>query len=233
MPVKIDFKFVIMKREIILTQDGSHTINFCEWNATYHSKYGAIQESMHVYINAGLKQLLNRRSLIKVFEMGFGTGLNVLLTLREAEINQQRIYYETIEQFPLEKMLFEKLNYCEQLQRMDLKPAFEQLHYCEWNKEINISPFFTFKKMHTPVQNYEFGQKINIIYYDAFSPAAQPELWAKEIFEKLFANLQPQGLLLTYCSKGDVRRAMQTTGFITEKLPGPPHKREILRAIKK
>ena len=222
-----------MKREIIITKDGSHSINISNTNITYHSKYGAIQESKHIYIEAALKQLLNQKPCINIFEMGFGTGLNALLTLIEGENNKQKIYYETVEAFPLEKQFFEKLNYCEQLQKPDLQLSFLQLHNCEWQKEIPINSFFNFKKISTSFKNYIFNKTFDIIFYDAFAPRAQPELWTTEIFIKLFEALSRNGLLVTYCSKGDTQRAMQTAGFILQKLPGPLYKREILRAIKK
>jgi tRNA U34 5-methylaminomethyl-2-thiouridine-forming methyltransferase MnmC len=222
-----------MKREIIITQDGSHSIVIDQTNITYHSRYGAIQESKHVYIESGLKKLLNQKPCINIFEMGFGTGLNALLALISAEENNQKIHYQTIDEHFLENQLLEKLNYCEQLARLDLKSTFIQLHNCESEREICISSFFSFKKSQASLQNYIFNKYFDIIFYDAFAPRAQPELWTKEIFTKLFAALNQNGFLVTYCSKGDVQRAMQAAGFMIEKLPGPTHKREILRAIKK
>jgi tRNA U34 5-methylaminomethyl-2-thiouridine-forming methyltransferase MnmC len=222
-----------MKREIIITQDGSHSVAIDQTNITYHSRYGAIQESQHVYIESGLKKLLNQKSCINIFEMGFGTGLNALLTLISAEENNQKIYYETIDEHFLEDQLLEKLNYCEQLERPNLRSTFIQLHNCEQGKEILINPFFSFKKINTNLEDYIFSRSFEIVFYDAFAPRAQPELWTEEIFTKLFAALDPNGFLVTYCSKGSVKRAMQAAGFAVEHLPGPPYKREILRAIKK
>jgi tRNA U34 5-methylaminomethyl-2-thiouridine-forming methyltransferase MnmC len=222
-----------MKREMIITKDGSHSIAIDQINVTYHSRYGAIQESKHVYIEAGLKPLLNQKPCINIFEMGFGTGLNALLTLITAEENNQEIHYETIDESILENQLTEKLNYCEQLERPRLKSTFIQLHDCEQKKEILISPFFSFKKINIRLQNYIFSKSFDIIFYDAFAPRAQPELWTEEIFTKLFAALNSKGFLVTYCSKGSVQRTMQAAGFVIEKLPGPPNKREILRAMKK
>jgi tRNA U34 5-methylaminomethyl-2-thiouridine-forming methyltransferase MnmC len=223
----------MMKREIFITQDHSHSINIVDTNITYHSKYGAIQESKHIYINAGLKHLLNKKSCINIFEMGFGTGLNALLALAAAEDSSQKIYYETVEAFPLEKKFFEKLNYCKQLQNPGLQSSFLKLHNCGWQKEIFINPFFDFKKINTSFQNYIFDKPFDIIFYDAFAPRAQPELWSTEIFIKLFDALSQNGSLVTYCSKGDAQRAMQAAGFVVQKLPGPLYKREILRALKK
>jgi tRNA U34 5-methylaminomethyl-2-thiouridine-forming methyltransferase MnmC len=222
-----------MKREIFITQDGSHSIAIEQTNITYHSRYGAIQESRHIYIESGLKKLLDQKPCINIFEMGFGTGSNALLTLISAEENNQKIYYETIDEYFLEDQLVEKLNYCEQLERPDLRSVFDQLHNCGSEKEILINPFFSFKKINTSLQNFIFSRSFDIIFYDAFAPSAQPELWTQEIFTKLFSAVNSNGSLVTYCSKGNVKRAMQAAGFVVEHLPGPPHKREILRAIKK
>lgn len=221
-----------MQRKIITTGDGSHSIEISGANEFYHSKFGAIQESLHVFIGAGLKPLLQSRSTINIFEMGFGTGLNALLTLIEAEKHQQKTYYEAVELLPLEEEFISSLNYCDQLQRQDLKKIFEELHSCEWSKEIIITPYFSFKKIKTSMIDYQLPDLINLIYYDAFSPNAQPELWQKEVFEKLFNHLSGNGVLVTYCSKSEARRAMENTGFTIEKLQGPAGKREMIRAIK-
>lgn len=216
-----------MNREIFLTGDGSPSIQIPSRNITYHSRHGAIQESMHVFVEAGYlywHKHLRQKNKCAIFEMGFGTGLNALLTLTEAEKLQCRTSYTAVELYPLEKEITDQLNY------PDPANALQQLHACEWNKEIHITPFFSFKKIYTSLQEYPSHQLFDIIYYDAFAPNAQPELWTKEIFEKLYAMLLPGGLLVTYCSKGDVQRAMKAAGFTIEKLPGPPGKREMVRA---
>jgi len=200
-------------------------------NVTYHSIYGAIQESKHVFIEAGLKSLiLTEATRLNIFEVGFGTGLNALLTIIETEKLQREIYYETVEQYPLDNGEVKSLNYCKQLDRTDLQSLFEQLHTSEWEKKINITKGFCLKKTKTNVLNFETSGTFELIYFDAFAPNVQPELWTIEIFEKMFSILKPGGLLVTYCSKGDVRRAMQAAGFIVEKLPGPKGKREMIRA---
>jgi tRNA U34 5-methylaminomethyl-2-thiouridine-forming methyltransferase MnmC len=222
-----------MKREILITGDGSPTVAIPEINVTYHSMHGAIQESMHVFIEAGLKPLLNRsaRQPISIFEMGFGTGLNALLTLIQADQSQQEIYYETIEPDPVEADRVNRLNYHEQLQRPDLKNAFEQLHYCEWNKAIAITPYFTFKKMNGALTAYSADTKFNLIYFDAFAPTVQPELWTTEVFKKLNGIMETNGVLVTYSSKSIIRKAMTQAGFTVTKIPGPHGKREMVRAI--
>jgi len=223
-----------MLRQPIITKDGSNTISIPEMNVTYHSHHGAIQESMHVFIDAGLRYVSGalKASDTCIFEMGFGTGLNALLTLIEAEKEQRKIHYTTVELFPLQEDEIILLNYFEQLERKDLKPVFQHLHQCEWEKDISITPFFTLKKIRMDLFNLSIYQPFNLLYYDAFAPSAQPHLWTKDVFEKLYNMLLPGGILVTYCSKSDVRRAMQAAGFIVEKIQGPRGKREMVRALK-
>jgi tRNA U34 5-methylaminomethyl-2-thiouridine-forming methyltransferase MnmC len=188
---------------------------------------------MHVFIDSGLKSLLATHQRLQVFEMGFGTGLNALLTLLYAEKEKKKIYYKTVEAFPLEESIVNKLNYCSQLNRPDLQFAFEQLHSCSWEKDITIVSDFNLHKVNADFTRYSTKEQFHLIYYDAFDPGAQPGLWTLSIFSKLFKMLIPGGYLLTYCSKGIVRRAMQEAGFVVEKLPGPPHKREMMRGCRR
>jgi len=224
-----------MERRVIITADGSSTVSIPEMNVTYHSTHGAIQESLHVFIKAGLNQALPAHSSVSVLEMGFGTGLNALLTLMEAEAAKKPVHYTSIELYPLEPEYSRTLNYCEQLNRNDLQQSFETLHASVWEKDIPVTEYFTLFKSGTDLLNFETpgsGQVFHLIYFDAFAPTAQPQLWTSTVFERLFALLLPGGLLVTYCSKGDVRRAMQAAGFRVEKLAGPPGKREMVRAWK-
>ena len=227
-----------MERQIIITEDGSHTVSIPEWGVTYHSVYGAVRESQHVFIEAGLRQFRSPGySTLKVFEMGLGTGLNALLALAEAEKTKQSIYYEAVELFPLSVEEINSLNYCRILHRVDLQKTFELLHSCDWQKEIAIHPNFIFKKLksdllHLPPTEFPKSETFEIIFFDAFDPNIQPELWTKEIFDKMFSVLRPGGILVTYSSRAQVRRAMQAAGFRVEKIPGPPRKREIVRAEK-
>jgi tRNA U34 5-methylaminomethyl-2-thiouridine-forming methyltransferase MnmC len=228
---EINIEFCLMQRKLILTSDGSHSLEITGSNLTYRSIHGAIRESKHVFIDAGLHSIaVPNKDTTRVFEMGFGTGLNVLLTLLETQRLNQKCYYETIELFPLENDEIKSLNYCEQLGRNDLQPIFENLHDCEWEKEITITPGFSFKKSRSNLLNFKTHGTFELIYFDPFGPNVQPELWTKEIFDKMFSILQPGGILVTYSSKGDVRRAMQAAGFKVEKLPGPPGKREMVKA---
>lgn len=230
-----------MQRNIILTKDGSHTIAIPGMNVTYHSMYGAIQESLHVFIEAGFYApgRSNQPGTLCILEVGFGTGLNALLTLIEAGKTQRPVHYTALELFPLDEEQVRSLNYCEQLDRTDLQPVFERLHSCRWEREILFSNCFTLQKRQASLVTLSTttclpagATLLNLIYFDAFAPGVQPELWTKEVFEKLYAMLLPGGMLVTYCSKGDVRRAMQAAGFSTQKIPGPPGKREMLRAIR-
>jgi tRNA U34 5-methylaminomethyl-2-thiouridine-forming methyltransferase MnmC len=224
-----------MQRNLIVTKDGSHTVAIPEWEVSYHSVHGAVQESLHVFIEAGFRHWWNlheNANQCVVFEMGFGTGLNALLTTLEAKHRQRKVFYETVEAFPLEIAIVEKLNYCYALEEPLWQPVFNSLHTCEWNSIQQITPFFSFKKVKALLADYIPGAHIDVIFYDAFAPAAQPELWILPVFEKLFAMLAPGGILVTYCSKGDVRRAMLAAGFTVEKIPGPVGKREMLRGMK-
>jgi tRNA U34 5-methylaminomethyl-2-thiouridine-forming methyltransferase MnmC len=221
-----------MERKLILTKDGSHSIHIPELGVNYHSIYGAVQESLHVFIDAGLKPLLIAGEELRVFEMGFGTGLNALLTLLHAEKEKKKIYYHAVEAFPLDKKFIEEINYCRLLDRPDLQDVFEKLHSSAWEEDKAITSYFVLHKINIDFNYYSADGQFHIIYYDAFDPNAQPALWTKPIFQKLFMMLIPGGSLLTYCSKGSVRRMMQEAGFVVEKLPGPAHKREIIKAKK-
>jgi tRNA U34 5-methylaminomethyl-2-thiouridine-forming methyltransferase MnmC len=218
-------------RNIIITSDGSASIELPEWKVTYHSRNGAISESLHVYIEAGFKYAAERndQSGMKIFEMGFGTGLNALLTIIEAEKRDKKIHYRTIEKFPLPGEEAGKLNYTEILGQEEL---FRKLHTAEWEKDIPLTRNFTLRKEIKDLIQMNEPVAADLIYYDAFAPSAQPELWTEEIFRKLFSMLSNGGILVTYCSKGDVRRAMKGAGFRVEKLLGPKWKREIVRAHK-
>jgi tRNA U34 5-methylaminomethyl-2-thiouridine-forming methyltransferase MnmC len=222
------------ERQLIITKDGSHTVSIPEMNVTYHSHHGAIQESLHVFINAGLKYVMEMEKLavIDVFEMGFGTGLNALLTMIEAEKLQRPVQYTAIELYPLQEREIKSLNYCEQLNRPDLESVVQRLHSCEWEKEVIITPFVTFNKIKVSLFDFNTYHRFNVIYYDSFAPSAQPEHWTTEIFEKLHSILLPGGILVTYCSKSIVRKAMQAAGFVVTKIQGPWGKREMIRAIR-
>lgn len=224
-----------MQRKIILTGDGSHSIEVPELKVTYHSIHGAIQESRHVFIQAGLlySEVFDYAGVHQVLEIGFGTGLNALLTLIEADKHKNRIYYTAIELYPLNESEVRQLNYCEQLHLQQYQTLFEKMHQCEWGEMFEITNYFRLTKIKRDLLDFSTETLFFLIYFDAFAPNAQPELWTKEVFEKMYSLLLPEGILVTYCSKGNVRRAMKAAGFKVEKIPGPPGKREMIRAIKK
>jgi tRNA U34 5-methylaminomethyl-2-thiouridine-forming methyltransferase MnmC len=224
-----------MEKELILTSDGSHSISIPSMGVTYHSTHGAIQESAHIFIQSCLDHFNGRvrqPPSITIFEMGFGTGLNALLSLLVAKKNQQKIYYEALEIFPLEVDTAAALNYCTQLNSPEYQPAFIRLHQCPWNEVVEIIPYFHFKKVQTSLLDYTTTQVFDGIYFDAFAPDVEPELWTESIFKKLYEMINPGGVLTTYCSKSVVRKAMMAAGWQVEKIPGPPHKREMVRATK-
>lgn len=224
-----------MERHVQITQDGSHTIVIPDMHVTYHSMRGALTESMHVYICAGLNPLLGRFPVLRIFEMGFGTGLNALLTLHQTAESQQAAHYETVELYPLSAVEAQSLNYNILLKDSAGSASLADLHDAPWDMEVPVSPLFTLRKVPAALSAYLSSTPaapFHLIYFDAFDPAAQPELWTQPVFEALYARLCPGGVLVTYCSKGAVRRAMQAAGFLVEKLPGPPGKREMVRARK-
>jgi tRNA U34 5-methylaminomethyl-2-thiouridine-forming methyltransferase MnmC len=218
-----------MQKEIRLTADGSHTIAIPSLDITYHSLHGAIGESMHVYIEAGLLHYMNGHvpEPICIFEMGFGTGLNALLTLRETINRKQKVFYQSIEQYPLSAIEAASLNYGE---RLHLTNEFTLLHAAEWEIPVQITPFFSLCKTKMSLLDFSASQLFHCIYYDAFAPLTQPELWTEAVFAKLFHWLLPGSCLITYCSKSIVRKAMTAAGFRVEKIPGPTGKREMVRA---
>lgn len=221
-----------MQRNIVLTGDGSATIHIPEINVSYHSKHGAIQESMHIYIGTALDhyhKLFPGEASLAIFEMGFGTGLNALLTCQYAQTQGLNIYYEAIETAPLTAEEITAINHASLVQD---EASFAQIHQAAWSTDTRINDKFTLRKIQGDIASYRSTQQFHIIYFDAFAPEAQPELWTENIFKKLYDMLLPSGVLVTYCSKVVVQRGMRGAGFIVSKEPGPWGKREILRAVK-
>jgi tRNA U34 5-methylaminomethyl-2-thiouridine-forming methyltransferase MnmC len=215
--------------QIIVTEDGSHSLFSERTGEHYHSTHGAIQESRHIFIENALKQCPHNE--IRVLEIGFGTGLNAFLTLLEAETLHKNIHYTSLELYPLPVETACALNYPALLNK-EKQQAFEHLHTAAWNREQPISPHFTLYKIHADFTQYAFESQYDVIYFDAFSPDKQPEMWSEDIFAKVYRAAVPGAILTTYCAKGSVRRAMQQAGFMAERLPGPPGKRQILRGRK-
>lgn len=215
---------------IRLTADGSDTLYSATMDEAYHSLNGAVQESMHVFINAGLHQI--SRKTLRIFEVGFGTGLNALLTWREAKRLSLNLTYESIEAFPVPADLVKGLNYQHLVPGLP-DGAFERLHQSPWNEPVVLEPDgFTLTKIHGDFREYVPESPFDLVFFDAFAPDKQPELWQESLFSRLFSTMKDEGILVTYCAKGEVRRRMQRAGYSVERLPGPPGKREMLRARK-
>ena len=223
-----------MKREILITADGSTTIHLPDWDEQYHSKNGAIQEAYHVFIAAGLEKVLahKKNAEISILEIGFGTGLNAFITFLEAQHKLLKIAYVGVEGYPILANEVAKLNYVAELHAAENRTIFEKMHALAWEEKQLISTYFSLTKRKQFFEDITDENQYDLIYFDAFGAKNQPQLWTATIFEKMFVALRPNGVLTTYSAKGSVRRAMQEVGFTVERLPGPIGKREMLRATK-
>lgn len=221
-----------MKREFLTTEDGSLTIHLPEWNEQYHSKHGAIAEAIHVFIQTGIHHFISENKVVdfSILEIGFGTGLNAFLTCMEAEQKELTIEYTGVEAYPVKPSEVTRLNYAELLHASEA--VFSKLHDSPWELPSEITPFFTLTKQQKFFSEITETASYHLIYFDAFGARVQPELWTEKVFALMFTALKPKGVLVTYAAKGSVRRAMQAVGFVVERLPGPPGKREMLRATK-
>ena len=218
-----------MNTQVVLTADGSHSVFNAEVGQHYHSIYGAVQESDRVFIELGLLYTFERvEGPVRVFEMGFGTGLNTLMTIREAMRYHRTVDYVAVEAYPIPLEEARLLNYDAELSTFWLL----DLHEAPWSTPIPIVPALTLTKYQTRIQDLPFIGTFDLVYYDAFAPEGQPELWTQEIFEKMATLLEPGGALTTYCSKSAVQRNLREAGFDVEKHIGPARKREVIRAIK-
>jgi tRNA U34 5-methylaminomethyl-2-thiouridine-forming methyltransferase MnmC len=215
--------------EIIITGDGSHSLLNKEMNETYHSVHGAVQESQYVFINKGLQYWLdqNKKSSVKIFEVGFGTGLNAFLTLLyNADI---KIEYTTLEAFPLEENIWLGLNYATD----EKKSLFETIHGIEWNHSSKINANFNIHKIKNTLQAINLpSENYDLVFFDAFAPNKQPEMWTLYMLEKIYNSMTGKGVFVTYCAKGQLKRDLKSLGFTVETLPGPPGKKEMVRASK-
>ncbi len=219
-----------LNRRILLTNDGSQTIGFLDNDLTYHSRHGAFAESMHIFIRLGLNYYFRCHATVNpitVFEVGFGSGLNAFLTWQYAHQHQIKIEYHSIDVNPLNAELYSQLNY----HTIDPSLNFLALHTAEWNATIRMDEYFIITKYKEDLLNFALAFTSDVIYFDAFAPNGQPELWTKEVFEELIKRSNHPCVLTTYCSKGEVRRNMQAAGWKVEKYPGPNGKREVVRAI--
>jgi len=218
-----------MQRKIISTEDGSHSLYVSEMDEHFHSVHGAIQESTHVFIQNGLFKC-NKKKII-VLEVGFGTGLNALLTMLNRE--GREIHYFSIEKYPLHEQEYGQLNYPELISG-NTKPIFMQMHRCQWNKTEEIVSGFKLTKLEADFPDFDFESlpPFNLIYFDAFAPRKQPEMWQEKIFLKLARHTLPEGRFVTYCAQGEIRRMLIRCGFNMQRIPGPPGKKEMLTGEK-
>lgn len=227
-------KKITLEREIKTTNDGSKTLFISELNENYHSHHGALQEAEHVFIKNGLN-LINDYE-INILELGFGTGLNVLVTINEYLKTDKNhiIHYFTLEKYPINESEIENLAYFEHFDNIELKNIYQKIHQSEWEKSVEIIPGFHLYKIQCDffdLKNIDLP-KINLVYYDCFGARVQPDLWEIPLFEMVSDKMNVNGLLTTYSSKGSVRRILQDLNFKVEKKQGPPGKREMINAIK-
>ncbi len=219
--------------QIIDTADRSHSIYSEAYNETYHSKHGAVQESRHVFIKHGLLPLLDKKKELHIFEMGMGTGLNVMLTLENPEISGINIHYHGIEKHPIDFELIDKLNYRNNWNDPEFKALFAKLHKQPWNVASALTPFFHLTKINKDVFEFEHtSESYDLLYHHAFAPVCQPEQYSEAIISKYYDMLKPEGILVSYSAQGQFKRYLKASGFTVESLPGPVGKREMTRAIK-
>ncbi len=220
-----------MNLETLLTADGTLTLYVAELDETYHSRHGARQESLHVFIQNGLEAVLARGiTEVRILEVGFGTGLNAWLTERHTQKEKTEVKYVALESHPLEEAIWLKLNYAHDA--LD-KQMFDALHLAPWNRSVLIRPNFQLLKLHTTIQQADLRPStFNLIYFDAFAPEKQPEMWTMPVLEKVVLSMKPEAVWVTYCAKGQVKRDLKSLGLRVQTLPGPPGKREMIRAHK-
>ncbi len=230
--LRVDYEpfFYVMKREIIITNDGSTTIRIPEWNENYHSTHGAIQEAKHVFIKNGL-DLFQDKNSISILEIGFGTGLNAFITFLET-IDKEKVNYVGVEAYPVPKEEIILMNYVSELKAENHQTIFDKMHSCDWEYIQTISHNFYLTKRKQFFQDIEDVNQYDLIYFDAFGYTLQPELWSEIIFKKMYDALLPKGILVTYACRSSIKNALLNVGFSIEKLPGAPGKREMLRAMK-
>lgn len=223
-----------MKRELLKTDDGSMTIHLPDINEQYHSKHGALQEANHVFLKMGLQPLLEKFKgmPLSILEIGFGTGLNCLITHEASKSKKLTIHYTAVEAFPVTTEEWKAMDYGKLLGTTQAQEVFQKMHKLPWETKEALSLSFLLKKQKKEFKEINDKEAYNLIYFDAFGARVQPELWTESIFQLMYDSLQNNGVLVTYSAKGSVRRAMQSVGFTVERLEGPPGKREMLRATK-
>lgn len=222
-----------MALEVRQTRDGSTTLFVPELNEHYHSVHGALQESLHVFIKMGLEDALTRSVNVRILEVGFGTGLNALLTLQHILATKAQVAYDTLEKYPLSMEVVNLLGFDKFILNPELLDFFQPLHTAPWEQSVAITPQFTLRKLETDLEAFAPApESYDLVYFDAFAPEKQPHLWTDAIFQKMHDCLAPGGTLVTYCAKGSFKRSLKAAGFMVEALPGPPGKREMTRGLK-
>lgn len=222
-----------MNLKIVETGDGLHSLYVPELDEHYHSTHGALQEALHVFINAGFNYKMEQgHASLSILEIGFGTGLNAYLSWLAAERQNVKVDYCGLELYPVPADLAARLNYVETIGGTAKAEEYNRMHEVGWNQTIELSSNFSLEKVDKSVFEFESPARFDLIYFDAFGFRAQEEMWSAEVFQKMFDVLKPGGTLVTYSSKGEVRRRMQAAGFSIEKLAGPAGKREMVRATK-
>lgn len=219
-----------MDRQIIVTGDGSTSFHVHELNEQYHSVHGALRESRHVFLNAGFNTL--DLETIAILEMGLGTGLNALLTVLEALSQKKKVVYTAFEKYPLTPEEIAMLNFHELLNEDLAKETLSAIHRGPWGQKFNVNKGFCLTKVSDDIRNCRYRGEFNLIYFDAFGPLVQPDLWASPVLKAMYTALAPGGILVTYSAKGEIRRRLQRIGFTVERLQGPPGKRHMVRATK-
>ncbi len=219
-----------MKKELVETADGSKTLYIPDLEEHYHSIHGALSEAKHVFVKHGLKSI--SKTKISILEMGFGTGLNAFLTCLENRKLHKEITYTALEAYPVNLDLVNEMGYIGLTGLENEEAFFQQMHQCSWTDTHMIGQCFKLQKIESTIQNVVFQNTFDLVYYDAFAPRVQPELWTEDIFTKIFSAMNAGAVLVTYCAKGSVKRALKAVGFEIESLEGPPGKREMTRAKK-
>ncbi len=220
-------------RRLVATGDGSHSLYLPACNEHYHSSHGALRESQHIFIGCGYDEMaVNAGGRLRILEVGFGTGLNALLTWERCDQGSSAVEYVAIEAFPVTVELASQLNYASCLASPAAQEIFAAMHQCSWGIWSHLGENFSLLKLQTRIEDFEPVDPYDLVYFDAFSPPIQPELWTRIIFDKLYRCMRRGAVLVTYCAKGEVKRNLKAGGFLLESLPGPPGKREITRARK-
>ena len=221
-----------MSLELIITADGSHSLYNAELDEVYHSKNGALAESEHVFIEAGFDFIRGRETDVKLLEVGFGTGLNALLTAQQSTTLGLPVSYLAIEPYPLSRDLLQQLNYCKFLP-LSARELWKKIHDSPWETWTTVKKGFRLLKIRAKIEDHPLpSDQLNLVYFDAFAPGVQAELWEIGIFQKLWQAMSAGGALVTYSARGAVRRNLENAGFTVERLPGPAGKREMIRAVK-